>query len=155
MSIVRFNPMRDLVNIEREFGSIFNNFEKRFGFGVVDKETEQEYNNAVWMPLTDVSEDENKYYLKLDLPGIKKEDVKINYHNGQLAISGERKQESEEKTVKYHRVERTFGKYFRSFTLPEKIKENEIDAEFNNGQLRITIPKSEEARNRQIEVRIK
>ena len=155
MAIVRCNPMRDMMNIEREFGNIFNNFEKKFGFSDVDKETQQEYSNAVWMPLTDISEDENKYYLKLDLPGIKKEGVKINYHNGHLTIGGERKQETEEKNAKYHRVERTFGKYFRSFALPEKIKENEIDAEYSNGQLKITIPKSEEARNRQIEIRIK
>jgi HSP20 family protein len=155
MTTVRCNPMRDLMSIEREFSNIFNNYEKRFGFDDVRKETEQEYNNAVWMPLTDISEDENKYYLKLDLPGIKKEDVKINYHNGQLTIGGERKQETEEKNAKFHRVERTFGKYFRSFSLPEKIKENEIDAEFSNGQLKITVPKSEETRNRQIEIKIK
>ncbi len=155
MAIVRWNPMRDLMSIEREFSNVFNNFEKRFGFGEAGKEIEQEYNNAVWSPLTDISEDEGKYYLKLDLPGIKKEDVKINYHNGQLYISGDRKQETEEKSAKYHRVERTFGKYFRSFSLPEKIKENEIDAEFNNGQLKITVPKSEEARHRQIEIRVK
>jgi HSP20 family protein len=155
MAIVRWNPMRDLMSIEKEFSNVFNNFERKFGLGEIDKETEQEYNNAVWMPLTDISENENGYFLKLDLPGIKKEDVKINYHNGQLTIGGERKQETEEKNAKFSRVERTFGKYFRSFSLPEKIKENEIDAEFSNGQLKITIPKSEEARHKQIEIRVK
>jgi HSP20 family protein len=114
-----------------------------------------EYENAVWAPLTDISEDEDNFVLKLDLPGIKKENVKINYENGQLSISGERKHESEKKNAKFHRVERSYGKYFRSFNLPSKIQEDKIDAEFKDGQLTITVPKSEEAKPKQIEVKVK
>ena len=84
-----------------------------------------------------------------------KEDVKINYSNGQLIISGERKQENLEKNAKCHRAERSYGKYYRSFTLPQKIKENEIDAEFKDGQLKIAIPKSEEAKPKQLEIKVK
>jgi HSP20 family protein len=154
MAIVRWNPSRDLMNIEREFNRIFNSFNRRFGFGDSDEEA-AEYENAVWSPLTDISEDEDSYKLKLDLPGVKKEDVKINYENGQLSISGERKQETEKKNSKYHRVERSYGKYFRSFNLPSKIQEDKIDAEFKDGQLTITVPKSEEVKPKQIEVKVK
>jgi HSP20 family protein len=154
MTLVKWNPSKDLLNIEREFNRMFSSFNRRFGFGDSDSEI-AEYENAIWSPLTDISEDEDNFVLKLDLPGIKKEDVKINYENGQLSISGERKQESEKKSSKFHRVERSYGKYYRSFTLPSKIKEDKIDAEFKDGQLSITVPKSEEAKPKQIEVKIK
>jgi HSP20 family protein len=154
MAIVRWNPSKDLLNIEREFNRMFNSFNKSFGFGDSDDEL-AEYENAVWAPLTDISEDEDNFVLKLDLPGIKKENVKINYENGQLSISGERKHEFEKKNAKFHRVERSYGKYFRSFNLPSKIQEDKIDAEFKDGQLTITVPKSEEAKPKQIEVKVK
>ena len=154
MAIVRWNPMRDLVSMERDFNKIFNSLERKFGFGDGDNENE-EFENAVWMPMTDILEDDNQYYLNIDLPGIKKEDVKINYSNGQLSISGERKQETVEKNTKFHRAERSYGKYYRSFTLPQKIKESEIDAEFKDGQLKISIPKSEEVKPKQIEIKVK
>ena len=154
MAIVRWNPMRDLVSMERDFNKIFNSLEKKFGFGDGDNENE-EFENAVWMPMTDILEDDCQYYLNIDLPGIKKEDVKINYSNGHLSISGERKQETVEKNTKFHRAERSYGKYYRSFTLPQKIKENEINAEFKDGQLKISIPKSEEVKPKQIEIKVK
>ncbi|HSD64093.1 MAG TPA: Hsp20/alpha crystallin family protein [Ignavibacteriaceae bacterium] len=154
MAIVRWDPSRDLLNIEREFNRMFQSFNNRFGFGDSDNDV-MEYENAMWTPLTDISEDDNNFTLKLDLPGVKKEDVKINYENGQLSISGERKQEHEKKNSKYHRVERSYGRYFRSFNLPSKIQEDKIDAEFKDGQLTITVPKSEDAKPKQIEVKIK
>ena len=152
MAIIRWNPMRDLVSVEREFNKIFNSLDRKFTLG--DSENE-EFENAVWMPMTDILEDDNQYYLNIDLPGIKKEDVKINYSNGQLSVSGERKQETVEKNAKYHRVERSYGKYYRSFTLPQKIKENEINAEFKDGQLKVSIPKSEEVKPKQLEIKVK
>ena len=76
MTLVKFNPMRDLVDFEREFSKMFSSFENRFGISR-NKDEENEYQNAVWMPLTDIYEDKDKYTLKLDLPGIKKDDVKI------------------------------------------------------------------------------
>ncbi len=154
MSIVRWNPARELLNIEREFGRMFNNFEKRFGFGN-GGDGNEEYENAVWSPLTDISENKDNYILKMDLPGIDKKDVKISYSDGQLYINGERKQEKEDKDSKYHRVERSYGKYYRSFTLPAKIKESAIDAEFKDGQLTITVPKSEEAKPKELEIKVK
>jgi HSP20 family protein len=153
MSIVRFNPVRDLLNVEREFNRMFKSFDDRFGF-VKREENGDEYENAVWMPLTDVAEDKDNYYLKADLPGIKKDDVKISYTNGNLSISGERAQEKESKDKQYHRIERSYGKYYRSFRLPEKIKEDKINAEFKDGQLNVTIPKAEEVKPKEIAIKV-
>jgi HSP20 family protein len=153
MSIVRFNPVRDLLNVEREFNRMFKSFDDRFGF-VKREENGDEYENAVWMPLTDVAEDNDNYYLKDDLPGIKKDDVKISYTNGNLSISGERAQEKESKDKQYHRIERSYGKYYRSFRLPEKIKEDKINAEFKDGQLNVTIPKAEEVKPKEIAIKV-
>lgn len=153
MAIVRWNPAKDLLNVEREFNRLFNSFNSRFG--LLDKEDESEYENAVWMPLTDISEDKDNFVLRLDLPGINREDVKISYSEGQLSISGERKQEKETKDSKFHRVERVYGKYFRSFNLSTKINEDKIDAEFKDGQLIITVPKAEEAKPKEISIKVK
>lgn len=153
MSIVKFNPVKDLLSVEREFSRLFGEFEKRFGFP--SRLYSEEYDNAVWSPLTDIFEDENAYKLMIDLPGLTKEGLKISFENRQLIISGERKQEKEEREGKYHRIERTYGKYYRAFTLPEKIKEDAIEAEFNNGQLTITVPKAEEVKPRQLEIKVK
>lgn len=154
MTLVRFNPVRDMLDIEREFNKMFNSFENRFGI-TKNNDDNQEYENAVWMPLTDVYEDKDNFKMKIDLPGIKKEDVKISYSNGKLSISGERVEEEENKDAKCHRIERTFGKYYRSFNLPENVQADKIDAKFNDGQLSITIPKAEEAKPKEIEVKVK
>ena len=152
MALVRWNPARELLDVDRELKKMFNSFENRFGFG---KENDnEEYESAVWMPLTDISENKDSYSLKLDLPGVDKKDVKISYSNGELQISGERKEEKEEKDSKYHRVERSFGKYYRSFRLPEKIKDDQIKAEFKNGSLNILIPKADEVKPKEIDIKV-
>jgi HSP20 family protein len=153
MTLVRWNPVRDLFNVEREFNKVFRNFETRFGFPAENKE-ENGYENAVWMPLTDIFEDKENYTIKADLPGISKKDVKISYSNSELSISGERIQETENKDSKSHRIERTFGKYFRSFTLPKEIKADNIKADFKDGQLTITIPKADEVKPKEIEISV-
>ena len=152
MAIVRFNPVRDLLDVEREFNRMFSNLGSRFG--IAKKDGDEEYENAVWMPLTDIYEDKDNYKIKADLPGIKKSDVKISYSDGELSISGERVQELETKDAKCHRVERTFGRYYRSFTLPKEIKEDKIKAEFKDGQLTVTIPKADEVKPKEIEISV-
>jgi HSP20 family protein len=132
---------------------MFNTFNDRFGLAKKN-DKDEEYDNAVWMPLTDVAEDKDNYYLKADLPGIKKEDVKISYSDGSLGISGERSQEKESKDKKYHRIERSYGKYYRSFNLPEQIKEDKIKAEFKDGQLSVMIPKAEEVKPKEIDIKV-
>jgi len=153
MTLTRWNPAKELISVEKEFSKLFDSFNNRFG--LKSSKEDEDFANAVWSPLTDIREDEDKYSLHLDLPGVKKEDVKITFNNGQIAISGERNFEKEEKNSKYHHVERAFGKYYRAFNLPEKILEDKIDAEFKDGILKITIPKAEEAKPKQIEVKIK
>jgi HSP20 family protein len=152
MALVRWNPARDLLDLEREFNRIFNRYNDKFG---LQKELDEEFENAVWSPLTDIVENDNEYVMKMDIPGVKKEDVKISYSNGEIRISGERKHEEEKKDAKYHRVERTFGKYYRSFLLPDHIKEDKIEAEFKDGQLTITVPKADEVKPKEIAVKVK
>lgn len=151
MALVRFNPMRDLLEVEREFNKLFNSFGRRF----LDTNGKEDLENVVWMPLSDITENKDSFTIKMDIPGIKKNDVKISYSDGQLSISGERKEEKESSDTTYHRVERTYGKFFRSFNLPQKIKYDQIEAVFNDGQLLITVPKSEEAKPKEIDIKVK
>jgi HSP20 family protein len=152
MAIVRWNPAKELLNVEREFNRLLDAFGNRFGLR--DTNGEDDFENAVWAPLTDISEDNDKYVLSMDIPGVDKKDVKISYKNGTLSVSGERKQESEEKSSKYHRIERAYGKYYREFTLPEKILEDKIEAKFKDGTLKVTIPKAEEAKPKEIAIKV-
>lgn len=153
MTLVKWNPAKELLNMEREFNKLFNVFGRRIGS--LEANGNDEYENAVWMPLTDIKEDKNNYYVMLDLPGIAKGDVKVSYSDGQLSISGERKQEKEDKDSKFHRVERTYGRYYRSFTLPQQVQEDKIEAEFKDGQLTVTVPKAEVAKPKELEIKIK
>jgi len=153
MTLVKFNPVRDLLNVEREFNRMFNSLGSRFGI-THQGDIDEEYDNAVWMPLTDISEDNDNFYLKADLPGIKKEDVKISYTDGAISISGERSQEKETKEKKFYRIERSYGKYYRSFNVPTEIKEDKIKAEFKDGQLTITIPKADEVKPKEIDIKV-
>ena len=152
MALVKWNPAKELLNMEREFNRMFNTLSSRFG---LREGEDEDFENAVWMPLTDIIEEDDKYILRMDLPGVDKKDVKISYANGELQISGERKQEKESKNAPYHRIERAYGKYYRSFSLPEKILEDKIEAQFKDGSLTITIPKAEEAKPKEIEVKVK
>lgn len=109
---------------------------------------------AEWSPLVDISEDENEYLIKAELPEIKKEDVKLTVQDEVLSISGERKYEKEEKGKKYHRVERAYGSFVRSFTLPEDADGTKVAAEFKDGVLKVHLPKSEKAKPKSIEVKV-
>jgi HSP20 family protein len=110
---------------------------------------------GAWTPAVDVYEDENAFVIKLDLPEIKREDVKVTLDKNVLTISGERKLENEEKRERYHRVERSYGKFFRSFTLSPNANAEAVSAEFKDGVLRLVVPKKEEAKPKEIQVEIK
>lgn len=153
MTFAKFNPVKDLLDVEREFNRIFNSMGNRFE-GTRKEGFDEESDNAVWMPLTDIAEDNDNYYLKVDLPGIKKQDVKISYIDGNLSISGERVQDKEAKDKKIHRIERSYGKYYRSFNIPKEIKDDKIKAEFKDGQLTITIPKADEVKPKEIDIKV-
>ncbi len=107
-----------------------------------------------WTPAVDVYEDENVFLIKLELPEVNRDDVKVSLHENTLSISGERRVENEEKRENYHRVERSYGQFFRSFTLPPNVNTEAINAQFKDGVLRLTLPKREEAKPKQIEVKI-
>src|SRR2546430_17024518 len=107
---------------------------------------------ADWEPLADITEDDKEYIIKAELPDVKKEDVKVTVENGVLTIAGERKFEKEEKNKKYHRVERGYGTFMRSFTLPDDADANKIKAKFKNGLLKMHLPTSKHAKPKQIEV---
>jgi len=109
---------------------------------------------AEWAPLVDISEDDKEYVIKAELPDVKKEDVKITAEGGTLTIAGERKPEKEEKGKKYHRVERAYGSFLRTFALPEHASPAAVTAEFKDGVLTVHLPKTEKAKPQQIEVKV-
>jgi HSP20 family protein len=109
---------------------------------------------AEWSPLVDITEDEKEYLIKAELPEMKKEDVKLTVENNVLCISGERKYEKEEKDKKYHRVERAYGSFMRSFTLPDDADGAKVAAEYKDGILKVHLPKSEKAKPKSIEVKV-
>jgi HSP20 family protein len=96
-----------------------------------------------WAPSVDIAETEKEYTIKADLAGVKKEDVKVDVQNGVLTLSGERKFEKEEKDKKHHRVERAYGSFTRSFSLPENVAEDKITAECKDGVVNICLPKAD------------
>jgi HSP20 family protein len=110
---------------------------------------------GAWTPAVDIFEDENNFVIKLELPEIKREDVKVTLDKNVLTIAGERHLENEEKRDHYHRVERSYGSFFRSFTLSPNANVEAISAEFKDGVLRLLVPKKEEAKPKQIQVEIK
>jgi HSP20 family protein len=109
---------------------------------------------ADWTPTVDISETEAEYQIKAEIPDVKKEDVKVTLEDGVLTIQGERKQEKEEKGKKYHRIERSYGSFVRSFSLPDVIDEERVKADFKDGVLNLHLPKSEKAKPKAIEVKV-
>ena len=108
-----------------------------------------------WVPRVDISETESDFALKVEIPDVKKDDVKVTVDSGVLTITGERKQEKEEKGKKFHRLERYFGSFMRSFTLPDNIDEAKIEASFKDGMLNLRLPKTEKSKPKAIDVKIK
>jgi len=108
-----------------------------------------------WAPRVDIAETDKKFSIKAEIPDVKKEDVKVSVDDGVLTITGERKQEKEEKGKKFHRVERFYGSFTRSFTLPENIDETKIEASFKDGMLELNIPKIKSSKPKGLEVEIK
>jgi HSP20 family protein len=107
-----------------------------------------------WSPAVDITEDDKEWLVKADLPEVKKEDVKVTVENGVLTITGERKLEKEEKNKKYHRIERSYGNFLRSFTLPDAADGSKVNAEFKDGVLKVHLPKGEKAKPKAVEVKV-
>ena len=109
---------------------------------------------AQWSPLVDIAEDDQEYLIKAELPEVKKEDVKVTVENGTLTIAGERKFEKDEKNKKHHRVERSYGSFVRSFSVPDDADDSKVNAEFKDGLLKVRLMKSEKAKPKSIEVKV-
>ncbi len=109
---------------------------------------------ADWAPSVDISETDAAYLVKAEIPGVQKEDVKVTLQDGMLTIQGERNQEKEEKGKKFHRVERCYGSFMRSFRVPDDADEGKVKAEFKDGMLNVTLAKSEKAKPRQVNVSV-
>lgn len=109
---------------------------------------------AQWAPLVDITEDDREYVIKAELPEVRKEDVKLTVENGTLNISGERTFEKEDKGLRYHRVERSYGSFVRSFVLPDDADAQKVNAEFKDGVLRVRVQKHEKALPKSIEIKV-
>ncbi len=153
MAITRWNPAtdvtRDLDTMQKRMNRLFNDFfSGREGDG-------DELMAGAWSPAVDVVEHDDSFVIEAELPGMNKDDIKISVTNDVLTIRGEKKIEKEDKKKNYHRMERSYGSFSRTFALPGNVKADKVDAEFKNGILTVTVPKSEEAKPKQIDVKVK
>jgi HSP20 family protein len=147
MAITRWRPFRDVVSIQDEMNKLFDDF---FGRPVL----RTEWTDSAWNPSVDVSEDKNNVIIKAEMPGMNKEDIKISVQDGVLTFKGEKKQEKEEKDKNYHRIERSYGSFCRSFQLPTSVKSDKIKAGYKDGVLSIALPKAEEVKPKEIPISI-
>lgn len=145
MSLARWNPFR-------EFEEFFNHY-PRLGKGLGGASQEL-MTAADWAPAVDISETPQAYLIKAELAGVRREDIQVKVEGGQLRLSGERKFEKEDKDNKQHRVERFYGSFSRSFSLPDDADEAQIKAEYRDGVLSLTLPKREPAAPRAREITV-
>ena len=148
--LTRWEPFKELEDLQNRLSNIFGRTPVRRAEG------KENITLAEWAPLADITEDDKEYVIKLELPEVKREDVKVTVENGVLAIAGERKfeQQHEDKKKKYHRVERAYGSFLRTFTLPEDADADQVKATFKDGVLEVHLPKGEKAKPKQIEVQV-
>src|SRR5438034_11334034 len=147
--LITWNPLREMEQAtQNRFNPFFlGDFPNRMGSGEIHSLTV-----ADWSPEVDISEDDRGYLLKADLPEMKKDDVRVTVEDGILSVSGERKSEKEDQKRKFHRIERSFGNFRRSFTLPEDADSTKVTAEFRDGVLKVHLPTRPIARSNAIEV---
>lgn len=149
MTMVRFDPFRELATMQDRINRIFGDaYTRRFDDGDITQRGE-------WLPVVDIYENgDQAIVLKAELPGIAREDIDVRVENNTLTLRGERKREAEVKQDQYHRVERSYGAFTRSFSLPTRVDTEKVHAEFRDGVLSITLPVKAEAKPRQIDVAI-
>jgi HSP20 family protein len=145
MELVRWEPFAGFSNIRSVFNDLFDeNFPRPW----------PQPGTSKWYPPVDVLESKDSYLIRVELPGMKKEDIKVEVKDGSLTLSGERKSEKPAEGVEYRHAERVDAKFWRSFSLPETVKQDGIEATYKDGVLEIRVPKSEKAKPRQIEVSV-
>ena len=146
MSIVRYDPFRDLRTLQEEVNRLFStNLSRAF-------DDDQGIGRGAWAPSVDIYENKDQIVLEAELPGMKQEDFDLSIENNVITLRGERKFEKTDEADNYHRVERSYGAFTRSFTLPQTVSAEGATAEYNNGVLRVTLPKREETKARRIQV---
>ena len=147
MNIVRWDPFRELEGIQARLNRMFGDRPFRGIEG-------EELSLAGWAPAVDIQETDKEYVIKADLPEVKKEDVKVEFEGGVLAVEGERRQEKEEKGKTFHKIERGYGKFVRRFSLPTEVDGTKVSAEFKDGVLSVHLPKAPDSKPKAIAVKV-
>jgi HSP20 family protein len=145
MNIIKYDPFREIRNLQEEMNRLFAS--------TFTRNAETDLMSGAWSPSVDIFENQNEIVLEAELAGLKPEDVEISIENNVLTIRGERKFEKKEEGDNFHRVERSYGSFTRSFTLPPTVQTENVTAEFENGVLRLVLAKREEAKPRRIEIK--
>src|SRR5262247_3761152 len=133
MPIVRYDPFRDLITLQEEVNRLFSTNLRTFW--------DEGIGRGAWNPSVDIYENKDQIVLEAELPGMKQEDFDLSVENNVITLKGERRFEKTDDADNYHRVERSYGSFTRSFTLPQTVSADEAHAEYNNGVLRVTLPK--------------
>ena len=150
MAIIRWEPFRDLVSLQDRMNRLFDESFRGINRGA----GEEDWALGAWAPAVDIYEKDGNIVLKAELPGLDPKDVEVRVENNILTLRGERKLDEEVQKDNYHRVERSYGNFTRSFTLPNVVDTEKIKAEFKDGVLRMTLPKKEEAKPKQISISV-
>lgn len=145
MNLTRFDPLRELEGLSRGLNRIF-------GQPLLLERVDEGARFGEWTPAIDVEESDKEYLIKADLPAIQREDVKVGVEDGVLTIEGERKQEKEEKGRKFHRIERSYGKFVRRLAVPTDVDQSQVSAAFKEGVLQVHLPKSATTKPRAVQV---
>jgi HSP20 family protein len=145
MTLIRWRPMRQMENIQDEVNRVFDSF-----FSTPMRRRGEDM--GAWLPDVDIVEDKDRIDVQVDLPGMEKDDIKVSVEDNILTLKGERKSFKEEKEKTYHQVERTYGKFTRSFSLPSTVDGSKIKANYKNGVLKIELPKTEAVKPKEIPV---
>lgn len=144
--LVRWDPFSEIDSLQRSINRLFDD-------AVSGRDRKGKPAEALWAPTVNTLEDKDAFLLSCDLPGVEQKDVKLSLDNDTLTISGTRKLEHEEKKENYQRIESTFGSFSRSFTLPAVVDTAKVEANMENGVLKIRLPKREESKPKQIEIK--
>jgi HSP20 family protein len=148
--VITWNPLREMDEAQNRLNRFFlGGFPNRMGSGEIHSLAV-----ADWSPEVDISEDDHGYLLKADLPEMKKDDVKVTVEDGILSVSGERKGEKEDPKRKFHRIERCYGTFRRSFVLPEDADSTKVTAEFRDGVLKVQLPTTTTPKSKAIQVKV-
>jgi len=148
MRITKWQPYADLATMYDRWNSFL-------GEDLLDESPRNGLTPSAWRPMTDVHESKDAYIFKSELPGFKKEDIKVEFSGDTLTIRGERKKEEESADESCHRLERSYGGFERSFTIPKNVDAKKIDAALKDGVLMLSIPKIEEAKTKAIPIQVK